>query len=122
MYMMKRLGFNSKWINLIKMCLSSATVSVLINGSPTNEFKPKRGLRQGNPLAPFQFVIVVEGLAGLVREASKVGVLEGVKVGHKGMDVKLLQFAYDTLFFCKPKYQCILALQAILCSFELFQD
>jgi len=43
---------------------------VLINGSPTKEFKPKRGLRQGDPLAAFLFLIVAEGLAELVKEAT----------------------------------------------------
>jgi len=87
-YIMGRLRFNFTWINWIKMCLSSATVSVLINGSPTKEFKPRRGLRQGDPLVPFLFLTVVEGLADLVREASRLGLLEGM--GHKAVNVKLL--------------------------------
>jgi len=119
MYMMNRLGFRPKWINWIKACLSSSTVSVLVNGSPTKEFKPRRGLRQGDPLAPFLFIIVAEGLAGLVREASRIGILEGVKVGNKSVEVNLLQFADDTLFFCQPQMQCVLAIKAILRSFEV---
>jgi len=51
--------------------MESATVFVLVNGSPTEEFKPTRGLRQGDPLAPFFFIVVAEGLAGLVREANR---------------------------------------------------
>jgi len=43
--MMKRLGFDDKWIKWIKMCLESNTISVLVNGSPTEEFKLRRGLR-----------------------------------------------------------------------------
>jgi len=61
-YMIKILGFQCRWINWIKMCLKSASVSVLVNGSPTREFRPSRGLRQGGPLAPFLFLIMVEGL------------------------------------------------------------
>jgi len=71
------------------MTLKSATISILINGSPTREFKPKRGLRQGDLLAPSLFLIVAEGLAGLVREATRIGVLEGVRVGHNGVEVSL---------------------------------
>ena len=118
-YMMGRIGFNSKWINWIKICLKSTTISVLVNGSPTKEFKLRRGLRQGDPLVHFLFLIVVEGLVGLVREATRIGALEGVKVGVKGVDVKLLQFVDDTVFFCQLKYQCILAIKAILRSFEV---
>lgn len=66
-HMMDRMGFYDRWINWVKECLGSSSVSVLVNGSPTNEFTPTRGLRQRDPMAPFLFLIVVEGLAGLVR-------------------------------------------------------
>ncbi|XP_068486479.1 secreted RxLR effector protein 78-like [Phaseolus vulgaris] len=65
-YMLKRLGFCAKWI---KDCLESSTISVLVNGSPKEEFEPQKGLRQGDPLAPFLFLIVAEELAGVVRQA-----------------------------------------------------
>jgi len=111
---MKRLGFNDKWIKLIKACMESATVSVLVNGSLTEEFKPKRRLRQGNPLAPFLFIIVVEGLSGMVREVKKANLLSGVEVSNERVQVELLQFADDTIFFCKLSYANVLAIKAIL--------
>ena len=117
-YMMGRLGFNGRWIRWIRACLESATVSVLVNGSPT-EFRPKRGLRQGDPLAPFLFIIVAEGLSGLLREAKKANVFNGVKVGYERVSVDLLQFADDTILFCKPTYQNVLTVKAILRCFEL---
>jgi len=76
--MLHRMGFHSKWIKWVKGCLESATVSVLVNGSPAEEFRPSRGLRQGDPLAPFLFLIVVEGLDGLVRNALKENMLNVV--------------------------------------------
>ena len=118
-YMMGRLGFNCKWIRWIRACLELATVSVLVNGSPTEEFKPKRRLRQGDLLALFLFLIVVEGLIGLVREAKRVNAFSGVVVGNGSVKVDLLQFTDDTLFFCEPSYQNVLAVKAILRSFEL---
>jgi len=117
--MMGRMGFCDKWMKWIKTCPSFETISVLVNGNSTKDFRPKGGLRQGDPLEPFLFLIVAEGLAGLVREASRLGVLEGLKVGHKHVDVKLLQFADDTLFFCQPKLNSILAIKTVLHCFEI---
>ena len=54
-YMLDRLGFCLRWRKGIIACLQSATISILVNGSPTKEFAPTRGLRQGNPLAPLFF-------------------------------------------------------------------
>lgn len=56
------MGFDSRWIEMIKACLHSSTDSVLTNGSLTAEFNFQRGLRQGDPLTPFLFILAMEGL------------------------------------------------------------
>lgn len=66
---MKIMGFPDRWILWIKACLESASVFVLVNGSPTEEFHMKRGLRQGDPFDPFLFLVVAEGLVALMRMA-----------------------------------------------------
>jgi len=53
----------------------SPTISVIVNGCLIDEFNPTRGLKQGDPFAPFLFLIVVEGLAGLARQVAKLHVL-----------------------------------------------
>jgi len=85
--MMERLGFCEKWVGWIKACLESASVSVLMNGSPTQKFKPKKGLRQGNPLTPFLFIIVAEGLVGVIRKAVEKDLLESVEI--EGWSIKV---------------------------------
>lgn len=70
-------------------------------------------------MAPFLFIIVAEGLAGLVRTALSKGILEGVRVGPRCVEINLLQFADDTLFFCQPKINSIIAIKAVLRCFEI---
>jgi len=65
------------------------------------------------------FIIVAEGLSRLLREAKRASVFSGVEVGFERVNVDLLQFADDTLFFCNPSYHNVLSVKAILKCFEL---
>ncbi|GKE32597.1 putative RNA-directed DNA polymerase, eukaryota, reverse transcriptase zinc-binding domain protein, partial [Tanacetum coccineum] len=67
------MGFSKKWMQWIKGCLYSSTSSILINGSPTCEFPIRRGLRQGDPLSPFLFIIAMEGIHIAIEDAIVAG-------------------------------------------------
>lgn len=119
-YMMNRMGFCAKWIAWIMGCLGSASISVLVNGSPTGEFQMEKGLRQGDPLAPFLFLIVAEGLTGLFSNAVSLGKFKGIAVGKEGdLVVSLLQFADDTVFVGEASIQNLVVLKSVLRCFEL---
>ena len=90
-------------------------MSVLVNGSPNSEFYPKRGLCQGDPLALFLFLIVAEGLAGVVRKA----VEKNLEVGVQNVKVNMLQYVDDTLFLCEANFKYVCNLKVILHCFEL---
>lgn len=57
----KFMGFGNKCVRWIKACLGSTRSSILVNGSPTMKFQLKRGLRKGDPLAHFLFILAMEG-------------------------------------------------------------
>jgi len=96
-YMIDRLGFRGKWIRWVRACLESSSMLVLVNGSPTQDFKPRKGLRQGDPLAPFLFLIVAEGLVGVVRKA--IEKLESLEIRDRSVKVNMLQYADDKVCF-----------------------
>ncbi|GJV75554.1 putative RNA-directed DNA polymerase, eukaryota, reverse transcriptase zinc-binding domain protein [Tanacetum coccineum] len=94
---MAQMGFGEKWRKWIHSCLNSAFASVLINGSPTSEFKLERGLRQGDPLSPFLFILAVEALNVVFLEARNKSIFLGAEVGRDKVPISHLQFADDAL-------------------------
>ncbi|GKD29957.1 hypothetical protein Tco_1240735, partial [Tanacetum coccineum] len=74
------MGFSSKWRIWIHSYLNSAFALVLVNDSPTNEFKIERGLRQGDPLSLFLFILAVEALNVALIEATSNNIFHGIIV------------------------------------------
>lgn len=97
--MLRRFGCGRKWVFWIKACVTSATLSILINGSLSSEFKMERGLRQGDPLSPLLFNIVAKGLNILFERAKTENVISGIKMGENGPAISHLQFEDDTIIF-----------------------
>jgi len=90
-----------------------------VNGSPTKEFFPMKGLHKGDTLAPFLFLIVAEGLVGVSRMAEEKNLIDSLEVGRDKVKVNMLQYADDTLFFCEANTKSIFNIKAILQCFEL---
>lgn len=118
-YMMRRLGFNDKWRAWIKGCIFAGSCSVLVNGSPADEFQIKRGLKQGDPLALFLFLMVAERLLGLMRKAVSIGKYKGLQVGSGGIEVSILQYADDTIFVGEVSWENLWIIKSVLRCFEV---
>ena len=69
------MGFSKKWIEMIMLCVSTVTYSFKLNGDPVGYVQPGRGIRQGDPLSPYLFVICAEGLSALLSKAETEGEL-----------------------------------------------
>ncbi|XP_071728650.1 uncharacterized protein [Rutidosis leptorrhynchoides] len=114
--MLSSLGFGKK-CSWIKGCLFLARTSVLINGCPTREFTLKRGLRQGDPLSPFLFIIVMEGLHLAFHRAIETDFIRGIKVGMDNVHLSHFIYADDVIIFYDWN---ALELTCILLIFEIF--
>ena len=115
---LERLGFHHRWISWIMECVSSVTYAFLINGSPRGRVKPSRGIRQGDPLSPYIFILCSEVLSGLCNRAQEAGRLTGIRVANESPRINHLLFADDTMFFLKADPENATALQSILTSYE----
>ncbi|RHN51489.1 putative RNA-directed DNA polymerase [Medicago truncatula] len=116
---MGKMCFPTLWRKWIKECVYTATTSVLVNGSPTEEFSLGRGLRQGDPLSPFLFLLEAEGLNVLMKAMVDVELFLGYKVGlGDSVTLSHLQFADNTLLLGEKSWANVRALRAVLVFFE----
>lgn len=67
---MRKMGFCEAWINLIFNCVSIVSYSIMVNGEPKGNILPSRGIRQGDPLSPFLFLLCSEGLNRMLQWAA----------------------------------------------------
>jgi len=117
---LEEMGFGHLWRCWIKNCITSASMSVLINGVPSKPFQMERGLRQGDPLSPFLFVLMGEVLNRMMQRAADLNLFKGISVGKNGLQLTHLQFADDTLIFCEADQEHLLKIKNVLLSFQAF--
>ncbi|KAJ9704079.1 hypothetical protein PVL29_005387 [Vitis rotundifolia] len=121
MKILQKMGFGSRWMEWIWWCISTAKFSVLVNGVPAGFFSNSKGLRQGDPLSPYLFVMGMEVLSALIRKAADGGFISGCRLrgsGRTKLDVSHLLFADDTIIFCEAKIEYLSSLSWILVWFE----
>ncbi|KAL5545374.1 hypothetical protein UlMin_005061, partial [Ulmus minor] len=116
---LEKKGFGARWRTWMRGCISSANFSIMINGKPRGRFGASRGLRQGDPLSPFLFILVADILGRMMDKAVSIGEVKGFKVGREEVVVSHLQFADDTLFLLDPDQSNIQKVHTILNFFSM---
>jgi ribonuclease HI len=113
------MGFPQHWISLIMNCVSTVSFSVLLNGGPCQSFLAHRGLRQGDPLSPYLFILCAEVFSGLISRAIERNTLHGIQIARGAPVLSHLFFADDSLIFCRANQSNAASIQSIL---QLYQD
>jgi hypothetical protein len=114
-----RMGFSDTWIKWMMLCVSSVNYSALLNFENVGPIHPGRGLRQGDPLSPYLFILVTEGLTALIHKAVDRGDLHGIKICRGAPVVSHLLFADDCFLFCRSNLSETNKLMEILKIYEM---
>ncbi|XP_026378302.1 uncharacterized protein LOC113272718 [Papaver somniferum] len=114
---LQRFGFSEKWCQLVDQCISTASISILLSGSPIETMIPTRGLRQGDILSPYRFVICMESFSRMIQtEVEKKNIIP-IYLARTGPPVSRLFFADDCILFSTAKKSSIDNLQRVIHSF-----
>ena len=97
---LQRVGIEGTYLNIIKAIYDKPTVNIILNGENLKAFPVRSGTRQGCPLSPLLFNIVLEVLAMAIREEKEI---KGIRIGKE--ELKLSLFADDMILYIEnPKY------------------
>ncbi|KAL4271151.1 hypothetical protein GQ457_13G007950 [Hibiscus cannabinus] len=111
---MLRVGFHPDWVALIMECVTTVTFSVRVNGRLTTEFTPQRGLRQGDPLSPFLFLLCMQGLSAALHAVQEAGNIMGIRASQNGPRINHLFYADDSIIFVRNSVQEFIRLKEVL--------
>ncbi|XP_074304136.1 uncharacterized protein LOC141638690 [Silene latifolia] len=116
---LRRFGFPVFWQNIIWECISSVSYNILINGEPSSTLHPSCGLRQGDPLSPYLFIICMEILSKMLLQAEQQRIIQGLKISRYAPPISHLFYADDSFICCKATPDSFAALHDLFKRFEL---
>jgi len=116
--MMLKLGFAEGWVQLVMNCVITVKYRIHVNRCLTDEFVPERGLRQGDPISPYLFLLCAEGFSSLLQQAEVEGRIQGVQVSRDAPAVSHLLFADDSLIMCRATEEEAVQLRNLLKIYE----
>lgn len=98
---MAKLGFPTKWIQLIMQCVKTVSYSILIIGVPQERIKTTKGIQQSDPLSPYLFILYAKAFSGLLHCARSSGSISSVPISRGPIQINHLFFVDDSLSCCK---------------------
>ncbi|XP_062021454.1 uncharacterized protein LOC133738034 [Rosa rugosa] len=113
-----KLGFATQWINMVMTCVTSVSYAILVNGKASSTIIPTRGIRQGDPLSPYLFILCAEGLSALISQAVQWGRFRGLKMCPQAPVLHHLFFADDSLLFGAATMEECMVIKGILNTYE----
>lgn len=111
---MKMLGFCERWTNMIMKCVKTSSYSVTLNGLKREEFRPIRGLRQGDPLSPYLFIIWAEGFSRILNKGKQERRIRGTNIGRGELKINHLLFIDDSILFKEALVDGANAMKAVV--------
>ncbi|KAL0285142.1 UNVERIFIED_CONTAM: putative mitochondrial protein, partial [Sesamum angustifolium] len=116
---MVKLGFSPSFIRLVMLCISSVSFSFMLSSKQFGSLIPERGVRQGDPLSPYLFLLCTESFSLLLQLAEREGRIQGVSVCRTAPSISHLLFADDTLIFCRASLE---STQVVLNVLEVYRQ
>jgi len=116
---LKAYGFDHNWIRWVMALVTTTIFSILLNGAPSRTFTPSRGLRQGDLLSPFLFILMMEGLGRAIKMENAEGRIQGIKLTLDGVANTHQQFVDDTMLKGIPTVREASAIKNILNDFAM---
>ncbi|KAL9665185.1 hypothetical protein QQ045_020596 [Rhodiola kirilowii] len=116
--MLAAMGFEQGWIRKIMICVETVSYKVRVNGTITEEIKPSHGLRQGDPISPYLFLICAEWLTHTLKKYQEEGLIKGIRICRGAPVIRHLMFADDWLLLLKAKKESLDWIRCILQKYE----
>ncbi|CAL1383537.1 unnamed protein product [Linum trigynum] len=103
--LLENYGFDKRWCRWVSSCIRTVNFSILFNGEAAEEFKLSRGIRQGDPLSPFLFILMSNALTFLIDKAVSQNQLKGIRLNARCPILTHCLFADETVILGKADHQ-----------------
>ncbi|XP_074336841.1 uncharacterized protein LOC141674013 [Apium graveolens] len=117
-HMLNKFGFNPTWIGRVMGCVKTVSYGFWQNGTEFGDVKPQRGIRQGDPISPYLYILCAEGLSSILRRHEEAGLIHGCIAARGAPSISHLLFADDCYLFFKATKSEATTMKNVLRRYE----